>query len=140
MILAMIIGQEKGQTSNIQAVVDCLSKQKRLSTQRKQVQRIRVCFAKKQPTNDPVEVNGKPLEVVSSAKILGLNVSNDLKWNVHISELVKKASSRLYCLKQLKRSRVNWPGRTYSILLYVYQVHFGICQPSFPPCSASLSE
>ena len=53
-------------------------------------------------------MNGRPLEIVSSAKILGLNinVSDDLKWNVHIAELVKKAPSRLFSLKQLKRSAV----------------------------------
>ena len=34
-----------------------------------------------------------------NAKILGLNVSDNLKWNVHIAELVKKASSCLFSLK-----------------------------------------
>ena len=32
--------------------------------------------------------------------------AHDLKWNVHILELVKKASCRLYFLRQLKRSQV----------------------------------
>ena len=63
-----------------------------------------------------VKVNGRSLEVVSSAKILGLNVSDDLKWNVHIAELVKKASSRLFSLKQLKRSAV---APSELILFYV---------------------
>lgn len=66
---------------------------------------------------DPVKVNGRPLEVVSSAKILGLNVSDDLKWNVHIAELVKKASSRLFSLKQLKRSAVPLVNLFFSTLL-----------------------
>ena len=28
------------------------------------------------------------------------------KWNVHISETVRKVSSRLYCLRQLKRAKI----------------------------------
>ena len=51
---------------------------------------LRICFCKTSPTLDLVKVNGRSLELVSSAKILGLNVSDDLKWNVHIAELVKK--------------------------------------------------
>ena len=44
-----------------------------------------------------------PIELVTSAKILGLNRS-DLKWNYHIDSLIKKAKKRLYSLSQLKRS------------------------------------
>ena len=46
-------------------------------------------------------------QLVTSAKILGLNVSSDLKvlkWNSHIDSIVKKAKKRLYSLSQLKRS------------------------------------
>ena len=77
---------------------------------------LRICFCKTSPTLDPVKVNDRSLEVVSSAKILGLNISDDLKWNVHITELVKKASSRLLSLKQLKLSAV---APSELILFYV---------------------
>jgi hypothetical protein len=43
---------------------------------------------------------------VKSAKILGLILSDDLKWNEHVLKIVKKARKRLYCLAQLKRSNV----------------------------------
>ena len=33
-----------------------------------------------------------------------MNISSDLKWNYHISEVVKKARKRLFCLSQLKRA------------------------------------
>ena len=45
-----------------------------------------------------------PIDLVTSAKILGLNISNDLKWNCHIDSIIKKAKKRLYSLSQLKRS------------------------------------
>ena len=44
-----------------------------------------------------------PIELVTSAKILGLNVSNDLKWSSLIDSNIKKAKKRLYSLSHLKR-------------------------------------
>ena len=39
-------------------------------------------------------------------KLLGLLINSYLKWNVLLSELVRKVSTRLYFLRQLKKSRV----------------------------------
>ena len=44
--------------------------------------------------------------IVSSAKLLGLNISKDLKWNCHGSEISRKVSARLYLFRQLKRASV----------------------------------
>jgi hypothetical protein len=43
---------------------------------------------------------------MKSAKILGLALTDDLKWNEHVLQIVKKARKRLYCLAQLKWSNV----------------------------------
>ena len=59
------------------------------------------------PDLRPVIINDKPIEVVPSVKLLGLNISNDLKWNFHISEISRKFSTRLYFIKQLKRAHVD---------------------------------
>ena len=56
------------------------------------------------------------IETVKSVNILGLNISSDLKWNVHVSELVRKASTRLYFLRQLKKSHV---AKRELLLLYI---------------------
>ena len=42
----------------------------------------------------------------TAAKLLGLTISDDLTWNAHVNEVVKKASKKLYSLVQLKRSRL----------------------------------
>ena len=47
-------------------------------------------------------INDKELECVEDAKLLGLRISNNLKWNNHISDIIKKVNS----LSQLKRSGV----------------------------------
>ena len=54
----------------------------------------------------PLKVNRKVLETVDSAKILGLALSNNLKWNNHISESIKKANNQLYFITILKRARI----------------------------------
>ena len=43
-----------------------------------------------------VPFNRQTLETVNTIKLLGLNIISDLKWNVHVSELVRKISRRLY--------------------------------------------
>ena len=66
----------------------------------------KISFARNEPEFDPIWVNRQTLETVNSVKLLGLNISSDLKWNVHMSELVRKVSTRLYFLRQLKKSHV----------------------------------
>ena len=39
---------------------------------------------------------------MKSAKILGVTVRNDLKWNDHVDNITAKASRQIYLLKQLK--------------------------------------
>ena len=74
------------------------------------------------------------LEIVNQSKLLGLNLSSDLKWNIHISEIVKKTASKLYFLRQLKRSKVAGKELTQSyttcirpITEYAYQVYHKAC-------------
>ena len=52
-------------------------------------------------------MNGQPLEVVKSAKLLGLKLTNNLLWNEHINATIKKASKRFFFLIQLKRANVS---------------------------------
>ncbi len=47
------------------------------------------------------------LERIESHKVLGLTIQNNLKWDVHINEIVTKASKSLHILRVLKRSGVS---------------------------------
>ena len=49
-------------------------------------------FKKNRHTFEPVIVDGKELSVVSSAKILGVTLSSDLTWNLHVNEAIRKAN------------------------------------------------
>ena len=67
---------------------------------------MKINFAKFQQKCEPAFINGDALEVVENVKLLDRNISSNLTWNIHINEIVKKASKRLYFLIQLKRAKV----------------------------------
>ena len=100
---------QKNEVSQIQEIVDRLVKkthEDKFQMNESKCKEIRISFAKTEKVLDPITINNSPLEVVKEAKILGLNISNNLKWNIHVTEIVKKASKRIYFLTQLKRSKV----------------------------------
>lgn len=98
----------KRQASNIQTAVDAFASRAALDKfqlNETKCKEMRICLSTKETLDlDPIVINDKQIDIVSHAKILGVNVSSDLKWNHHIAEVVKKASKCLFCLSQLKRS------------------------------------
>ena len=58
-------------------------------------------------------IHGHTLEVVDSAKYLGLNIHKSLKWNDHINQVTKKANSTLAFLR---RNLHHCPRPTKSVL------------------------
>ena len=49
-------------------------------------------------------LDGTEIERVTVFKLLGIHISDNLKWAQHVNMLASKVASRLYFLKQLKRS------------------------------------
>ena len=88
----------KGETSSAQFIADQVedwSHSNRFQLNSDKCKELRISFAKHEPVLDPIKVGGKDLEVVNSAKLLGVTISSDLSWNHHIEEVIKKASKRL---------------------------------------------
>ena len=46
---------------------------------------LQICFARSKRSFPPVVINNKNIEVVKSAKLFGLLISDDLKWNAHVA-------------------------------------------------------
>ena len=74
-------------------------------------------------------IGNHEVERVKSYKLLGVTISNDLKWNAHVDRIIARAGQRLYALRLLKRAGVKPPDiiRVYisnvrSILEYAIQV------------------
>jgi len=54
-----------------------------------------------------LQLDGQPVERVTSYKLLGLHVTDILQWNEHMSSLCSKAAQRLHFLQQLKRAAMS---------------------------------
>ena len=53
------------------------------------------CFKRSPPTHSPVELDGLVFERVNSAKVLGVTISDDFKWNDHFFNITSKAAKTL---------------------------------------------
>lgn len=100
----------------------------------KKSKELRISFARTQTTRNNVTINGNEIKPVTSVKILGVTLQNDLKWNSHITEIISKAAKRLYFITQLKRASVGtgellkfYTACVRSVLLYACQVfHYSL--------------
>ena len=89
----------KNQESHIQAAVDTLVNGAfgdKFQLNKTKCKEPHINFSTKKTTSfDHIMVNDMPIELVATAKIPGLNVSRDLKWNCHIDSIMKKAKKCL---------------------------------------------
>ncbi len=65
-----------------------------------------VDFSRDKQVFDPITIDRIRIPVVSKAKVLGHTISNNLSWNDHVIETIKKANKRFYFLVLLKRAGV----------------------------------
>ena len=64
----------------------------------------KICFKRTPQFYPNIQLDGVGLERVSSAKVLGVTISNNLKWTDHVEITNTKAATCLYPLRQLKRA------------------------------------
>ena len=98
----------KGQVSNIQTAVDIFATRaasvKLQYWVRRSARKWGIFGKNRTPDLKLNVINDTQIDVVSYAKILGVNISSDRKWSHHIVEVDQKARERLSCLSQLKRA------------------------------------
>ena len=100
---------EKNGTSSMQSRVDEFVTKSRadgFQLNESKCKELRLSFTKSENTLEPVTIKNTNIEVVPSAKLLGVMISNDLKWNMHVEMIYRKVAARLYFLRQLKRAKV----------------------------------
>ena len=68
---------------------------------------LRMCFKKSTPDIALLTIDGRPIQQVNSTRLLGVTLSEDLKWQSHIDEITTKASQRLYFIVLLKRAGID---------------------------------
>ncbi len=99
--------------------------------------KIIVDFRKKQHRHTPLIINNTVVEVVSSVKFLGVQITDSLTWTANITSLVKRAQQRLFCLRRMRRAHFPSPilstvyeGIIESILTSCISVWSGDCRAS----------
>ena len=96
---------EKNGTSSMQSRV-AESQDDGFQLNESKCKELRISFTKSESILEPITINNTNIEIVLSVKLLGVMISNDLKWNVHVEMICKKVATRLYFLRQLKRTKV----------------------------------
>ncbi len=68
-----------------------------------------ICFCKNTDhvTVPKIKIDGTEIDRVETTKVLGVTVSSDQTWNVHVENIIWKASKRMYLLYQLKRAGIS---------------------------------
>ena len=62
-----------------------------------------VTFVKNPPILLCLKLCNQDLKSTAVVEILGLKISKDLKWDTHVSDIIKRASGRLFMISILKR-------------------------------------
>ena len=77
---------------------------------------------KKTPDIPPITINERQIEQVNWTRLLGVAISHDLTWQLHINEITKRASRRLNFIILLKRAGVE--------PLHLVKIYVTIISPS----------
>ena len=98
-----------GQSSSLQRDLDCISQWascNNMNLNPKKCKELVICPLRSQPDLSVLLVDGTPLERVSSYKVLGVTICDDLKWRKNVQAMVTKASRRLYIMRVLNRAGI----------------------------------
>ena len=77
-----------------------------------------ICFKQNPPKFDPISIDKVPLQSVDSAKLVGVTLQSDLKWDENTDNILKKAQKRLYFFKETETS---WRRQNrFVTILYKY--------------------
>jgi len=108
---------KKNHTTYMQSFVDDLAQQAaqhNMNVNTKKTKEMLIGPIAKNPPQQ-LTLSGTTVDRVDTFKLLGVHVSADLKWTQHVNAISAKAASRIYFLKQLKRT-----GAQMSDLMHFY--------------------
>ncbi|XP_071944778.1 uncharacterized protein [Antedon mediterranea] len=80
---------------------------------------LKFCFMKSPPYMTPININGCELETVNYAKILGVFIQDDLKFDVQVDHILSNGGRRLHMLSLLKQFRIPFEDLAQVYTTYV---------------------
>ena len=69
-----------------------------------------------------LKLNNENLEVVKHTKLLGVEITDDLKWNNNTESLVKKANMRMELLRKVSEFCTDIEERKNIYILYIRSI------------------
>ncbi|XP_072037647.1 uncharacterized protein [Amphiura filiformis] len=97
-------------TSNLQTDLDDFLKwsvDNQLKLNPAKCQAMQICFKTDSPPQPDLKIGPTPLSFVSSAKVLGVWLQTDLKWDGQVDHMWKNSNRRLFMLRSLKKFGFN---------------------------------
>ena len=67
---------------------------------------MQISFLHNPPPPLSLQISDAELEVVSSVKLIGVTIQNNLKWDQQVQKLITNGSRRLYILSRLRKNGV----------------------------------
>ena len=128
---------QKGNTSNTQGITDELikwSRMNRVVLNPDKCKELRILFSRNPEAFDLVSIDDKEIEVVNSAKLLGITISDKLTWNTHINELVKKTNKKtiLSCTAETSPTTSFRPSSFPSFVCSIYDYGVPVFHNALP--------
>ena len=104
----MHICLKSGETSEMQSVLDSViywANDNKLMLNAKKTKDMWINF-RQVPEPPLLQIGSTGIERVEQFKLLGVWFQNDLKWNVHVDSITKKASKRIFYLRECRRAQL----------------------------------
>ena len=99
-LLAKITANIHGSETSVRQTFDSIKEKSESANLHLNVSKSKLLICSKSSNCPTITIPG--VENVSSLKLLGLTITNNIKWDTHIQDLLSKCSRRLYALRILK--------------------------------------
>ena len=125
--------------STLQHSIDAIqrwSKDNDMRLNARKTHEMTICFKQNPPKFDPISIDKVPLQSVDSAKLVGVTLQSDLKWDENTDNILKKAQKRLYFLKRLKQAGAG----KIDLLRFYTGIIRPVCEYAAPAWATSLTQ
>ncbi|CAB4036656.1 Hypothetical predicted protein [Paramuricea clavata] len=99
----------QGSSSHMQEALEAVqewSNRNKMTINSKKTKDMWICFNTAIPAPEPLVIGNEAVERVNSHKLLGVWHQNNLKWNCHVKNIVRKANKRMFSLRECRRANL----------------------------------
>ena len=98
------------------------TKNQKMKLNKKKTKAMIFNFSKHHKFTTDLKIDDETLEIVSQAKLLGVVITNDLKWDKNTEYLIKKAHSRMELLRKVAEFTTSIEDKKEIYILYIRSI------------------